>query len=514
MSSLADTSPEADTKTAAAGPLQPGAAGIPRGVWLVAFVEMWERFSYWGILAILTLYLSAAVASGGFGWEPAQAIKLYGLYGGLAFAGPVIGGWIASSYWGERRCILVGGLLVMLGHVGLAGPGVLPWLSRRIEGVDHPSLWASSEIALGQWRLEPEALQRLSRSALEAGVDPETAVRLYYATGGSFLLGLLLVIAGTALLKPTISSIVGRFYARDDRRRDDAFGMFFVAIYVGCIVGALLVGYLGERVSWHWGFGAAAIGMAIGLVSYLWKQQAYLGDLGREKSPIGVWRTLRALQAEERDRLKVLGVQGLFAVLYAAAFYQIGGLLILFANERVDRRVGDWEIPASWMGQVATLVFMLVMPLMIRLWSRMAQRGRDPGATVKLAWGLGVMAAAYLLLGVVTPGEAAAADVRISWIWLALAFVLFGIGDTLVWPHQISLASRLAPPALSALLVGGWYITIGAGTAATGYIGALAQPWGTRTLFLALSATLAAAAVAAWALVPWLRRRMHGAGQG
>lgn len=504
MSGLADT--------ATAVPAQSGAAGIPRGVWLVAFVELWERFSYWGILAILTLYLSTAVASGGFGWEPVQAIKLYGLYGGLAFAGPVVGGWIASSYWGERRCILVGGVLVMLGHAGLAGPGVLPWLARRIDGVDYPALWATSGVPLGQWRLEPEALQRLAAAARESGADPGTTVWLYYAAGGSFLLGLLLVIAGTALLKPTISSIVGRFYARDDRRRDDAFGMFFVAIYVGCILGALLVGYLGERVSWHWGFGAAAVGMAIGLLSYLWKQQAYLGDLGREKAPVGVWRTLRALQAEERDRLKVLGVQGLFTVLYAAAFYQIGGLLMLFAHQRVDRRVGDWEIPASWMGQIATLVFMVVMPLTIRLWSRLAQRGRDPGATVKLAYGLGVMAAAYLLLGAVAPDDASAA--RISWIWLALAYTLFGIGDTLVWPHQISLASRLAPPALSALLVGGWYITIGAGTAATGYIGALAQPLGTRTLFLVLSATLAAAAAGAWALVPWLRRRMHGAGQG
>ncbi|MBL8271629.1 peptide MFS transporter [Steroidobacter sp.] len=485
--------------------------GYPRGVFLVAFVELWERFSYWGLLALLTLYLNASLAAGGFGWDAASAIKLYGLYGGLAFAGPVLGGWIAASFWGERRCILVGGVLVICGHACLAGTGIIPWLAQQLTGTDYHSLWVAAGVPLGSLFPDVQELQPILLAAASTGSDAAIAAAVYGGIAWSFALGLLLIIAGTALLKPAISSIVGRFFAPDDRRRDDAFAMFFVAIYVGCTAGILVAGFLGERVSWHWGFGAAGIGMAVGLATYLCKQHELLGTLGYQVERAGIRKALRALDSQQRDRMKVLLCQGLFTVIYAAAFYQVGGSLLMFSQQQVDRSIGDWEIPVSWMPVLPTVAFIVVTPISVRLWRALARRRRDPDATVKLAWGLLIIGLAYILLGAVAPSVSDPEHTRISWWWMLAAFVLFGTADMLVWPNQISLASRLAPASLSALLVGGWYITIGIGTAMTGYIGVFAQPWGAKRFFLTLGFTVLAIGGLAWLMSPRLQRLINGA---
>jgi POT family proton-dependent oligopeptide transporter len=487
--------------------------GYPLGVFLVAFVELWERFSYWGLLALLTLYLNASLADGGFGWDAASSIKLYGVYGGLAFAGPVLGGWIAASFWGERRCILTGGSLIICGHVCLAGTGMIPWFVHSLTGVDFPSLWVSAGVPLGALLPAVDDLHPLRAAAVAMNVDAAVAIGVYRGISWSFALGLVLIIAGTALLKPAVSSIIGRFYAPEDRRRDDAFAMFFVAIYVGCSVGILVAGFLGERVSWHWGFGAAGIGMGAGLAVYLWKQHRLLGTLGYEVERAGICKALLELDPEERDRIKVLLCQGLFTVMYAAAFYQVGGSLLLFSQQHVDRTIGDWQIPVSWMAVLPTVAFIVVTPLGVRLWGALARRRRDPDATVKLAWGLLVIGFAYVLLGAVAPSASAVEAARISWWWMAAVFLLFGVADMLVWPNQISLASKLAPASLSALLVGGWYVTIGIGTALTGYVGVYADAWGAKRFFLTLGLFVSCLGGAAWIWSPRLQRLMHGGRQ-
>jgi POT family proton-dependent oligopeptide transporter len=225
--------------------------GYPKGVFLLSFTEMWERFSYYGMLALLVLFLTADVAHHGFGWERDDALKLYGFYTGLIFTAPLLGGWIANNYWGERRCILVGGILIACGHACMAAPRVLP----------------------------------------------------DFAAAG-FFGGLGLIILGTMLLKPTISSIVGQFFSQTDQRRDGAFALFLVGIYVGEIAGVFVAGYLGERVAWHWGFGAAGIGMTLGLLVYTANQDRYLADLGRKPGGGGkALLALRNLTPVEVDRV-------------------------------------------------------------------------------------------------------------------------------------------------------------------------------------------------------------------
>ncbi|MBL8271331.1 peptide MFS transporter, partial [Steroidobacter sp.] len=354
-----------------------------------------------------------------------------------------------------------------------------------------------------------EQSQQIALAAEAQGIAPSVAMSVYKLTSVSFFGGLLLVLIGTGLIKPTISSIVSHFFAAGDRRRDGAFGLFFAAVYVGCILGTVVVGFLGERAGWHWGFGAAALGMLLSLSVYWWKQQDYLGDIG--VAPVGRAEglsALRRLTTPEWDRIKVILWQGLFTALYAAAFFQAGGLLLLFVDAHLDRQFLGWVIPSTWLINIATISFVILTPCAIRLWNRLEQRGRNPSAPTKLAWGLLVIGSAYLLLAYLA--SASSGGVKVSWLWMALVYLCFGIGDVLVWPNQIALTSRLAPRSLSAVFIGGWYITIGVGTWMTGYIGALGYTWGLQPLFFTMSLTLLALGVVAWWLTPRLLLMTHG----
>lgn len=485
--------------------------GYPRGVFLVAFTEFWERFSYWGLMAIFVLFVTDAVDSGGFGWRQPDAIRLYGWYVGAAFIGPLLGGWIANNYWGERRCILFGALFIVAGHLCLAGPAVLPALASHLLMADFKSIWSAADIPLGLLVPAAAQWQQLSDAARGHGVSASAVKWIYQLVSISFLGGLLLILMGTALIKPSISSIISHFFAADDRRREGAFGVFFVAIYVGCILGTLVVGYLGERVAWHWGFSAAALGMLVSVLFYLSRQRALLGDIGIAPMSGGTGlAALRSLTAEEKDRVRVILWQGLFTACYAAAFFQAGGLLLLFVEQHLDRRVSGWTIPASWLVNVATTCFVVLTPLAIALWYRLEREGRNPSTPVKLAWGLLVIGAAYLLLTYLAALVDGTPGTKVSWVWMVLVYLCFGIADVLVWPNQIAMVSRLAPGSLSAVFIGGWYVTIGAGTWATGYLGALGYSWGLRPLFFTMAVALIVLGLITWLTAPALIRLTHG----
>lgn len=433
--------------------------GHPRGAFLVAFTELWERFSYWGLAGLLVLFLTAPPESGGWGWQQDTALKFYGWYGGLAFVLPVIGAWLANNFLGERRCILWGGITIASGHALLAVPALF---------------------------------------------DPP------HALGTSiFMLGLACIVCGTGLLKPTVSSIIAHLYPSGGTRRDDAFAWFFVAIYIGAFFGALVPGALGERIGWHYGLGAAGAGMLVGLTCYLALQNAWLGDIGKVPvNRMAATHEAPRLTREEWHRIGVVAAQGAFTVCYAAGFYQMFGLLNLYAHQELDRTVGSFEIPTTWMQTISLLSFFACVPALSFIWRRLAARGHNPSASYKLALGLGMLAAGYL---VIAYAESVSGENKPFVLWLVATYVLFGLGDAFVWANQISLTSKLAPPRYSALFIGAWYICIGLGTWLTGYVGALAQHHSFRNVFLILAGGCALAAVLLALLTPALRRWMHGA---
>jgi len=433
-------------------------AGHPRGTYLVAFTELWERFSYWGLAGLLVLFLTAPSDHGGWGWQHATAVRFYGWYGGLAFVLPVLGAWLANNHLGERRCILWGGITIAVGH----------------------GLLAMSSLA-------------------EAKHGWEVTL---------FMTGLACVAIGTGLLKPAISSIVAQLYPVGGTRRDEAFAWFWIAIYVGAFLGALVPGALGERVAWHVGLGIAGVGMLIGLICYLLLQSRWLGSIGTV--PVkGMEATSPArLTPLEWRRIAVIGVQGLFSVCYAAGFYQMFGLLNLYAHEKLDRHLGAFEVPTTWMQTISLLSFFAWVPLLAWLWRRLAARGSNPSASYKLALGLGVLSSAYLIIAYAE--HLYGAD-KPSVLWLAAAYVLFGLGDAFVWANQVSLTSKLAPARYSALFIGAWYICIGFGTWLSGYVGALSQDRSYLPVFISLATACGLAACLLTAITPVLKRWMHGA---
>jgi POT family proton-dependent oligopeptide transporter len=484
--------------------------GFPKGVLLLSFTEMWERFSYFGLLAILVLFLTAGVEHGGFGWPEGEALKLYGLYSGLAFTVPLIGGWIANNYWGERRCILLGGILIACGHACLAGPKLLPEVAEWLHGVEYRGLWLQAGVPLGRMLAGAE-LDALRAAAVASGLEPDRIASVYRLIAFSFFGGLGLIISGTALLKPTISSIVGRFYSETDQRRDSAFALFLVGIYVGEIAGVFVTGFLGERIAWHWGFSAAGIGMTAGLLVYLARQRRFLADLGH--APVGGssgWALLRNLTPVERDRIKVILIQCAFTAVYSAAVFQNGGLLTLFAREHIDRLRWGWEIPASWFMMITSILFIILTPPAARLWERLAASGRNPATPLKLAWGLVVVGFGYIIVAYVMFAVVVDTGFKASPVWLIVMYLFMGVSEVLVWTGQLSITSRLAPQALSAIFIGGWYVNIGIGTWLTGHIGALGYVWGMGPAFALLAALSILSGLAVWSITPWLIRRMHG----
>jgi POT family proton-dependent oligopeptide transporter len=326
-----------------------------------------------------------------------------------------------------------------------------------------------------------------------------------------------MIIACTALLKPTVSSIVATFYRRDDHRRDGAFAVFFFGLYLGAFAANIVVGFLGERIGWHWGFGAAGVGMTIGMLAYLWKQQAWLGDLGREAPGRSQAQDAQAqtqwsrLDRQAWERIGVIVVQGLFTMCYAAAFYQKGGVLTLFTRDSLDRSVSGWEVPVTWLLAISTVTFLITTPLFARYWQYRARLGRDPSASTKLALGLAMLGIGYAAIAWAAAGLPDLPGARASWLWIVVTYICFGIGDALVWPNQISLTSKLAPPGMAPLFIGGWYITIGLGSWLTGYIGMIGYDWGMAPLFVMLSAGGVGLGLLLYLLTPALRRRMHGA---
>ena len=495
--------------TARTHPLDHTLGGHPLALYLVAFTEMWERFSYWGFAGILVLFLTTTPADGGWGWQDADALRLYGWYGGLAFVVPVCGAWLANNVLGERRCIFWGALAITLGHASIAllwlGPAVL----RLVTGHDLGVVLLESNVVLGL-PFPGEGVRGPVSDWVAAhpasGVPVHLVMAAYLLKSWAFLLGLLLIIAGTGLLKPAISSIVAALYPAGGARRDEGFAYFFVGIYVGALLGALVTGLLGEKLGWHYGLTAAGFGMALGLLGWLWKQKAWLGEIG-----IAPLRQRHAshipLSRMERQRLLVIVVQGAFTVAYAAGFYQMFGLLNLYAHNELDRVIGGFEIPTTWMQTINLWSFFVCIPALAWAWRRLAVVGRNPSASYKLALGIGVLAVGYAVIGI---GESVRGSGKTDLVWLVCTYLLFGLGDALVWPSQISLTSKLAPARYAAMAVGSWYIWIGLGTWLTGYIGAVATGFAFSTAFMSLAAVLAGLAVLLALLTPALKVLMHG----
>ena len=441
--------------------------GHPRGLTYLFTTEMWERFSYYGMKALLVLYmvkylllpehmqsvLGLASLRAGleaiFGPLEIQPLSshIYGLYTGLVYLTPVLGGYLADRVLGQRRMVVVGATLMAVGHFMMA--------------------------------FEP-----------------------------LFLFALLVLIFGNGAFKPNISTQVGTLYAPGDPRRDRAFSIFYVGINLGAFLAPLICGTLGEEIGWHYGFGAAGIGMAIGLATYLYATRTLPPDVRSRLLAEG------PAQPFGRDEWRALGalvVLALPVTFFWATYEQQGNTIALWADGFTDRGINlliwSGQIPVTWFQAVNPFMIFAFTPLVLTLWKRQAERGREPSSVLKMAYGCFGNAAASLIL---FAAAYFAGGGKASWLWLMAYFAVLTVGELYLSPVSLSLVTKVAPARAISMMMGVWLSTSFTGGFLAGYLGSLWSGMAKASFFLMLAVIAALAGVVILAFVRPLKPILRG----
>ncbi len=360
---------------------------------------MWERFSYYGMRAFLVLFLVSS--DGGFGWTKEQASHLYGWYTGLVYLTPLFGGYLADRVLGTHKAILIGSVVIASGHFCLAVP---------------------------------------SRT--------------------TFFLGLSLIILGTGFHKSNISTMVGQLFRQGDSRRDAAFTIFYMGINTGALFGPLVCGGLAKsaRFGWHWGFAAAGVGMVLGTAVYVWLKRRLLGGIG-DAPALRPTQTApaEALSREDWERIGAIGILAFFNIFFWSAFEQAGSSMNFFAEERTDRMLAGFEIPAPWFQSVNPILIILFAPVFASLWTRLAARGREPSTPIKFVWALVLVSLGFAVM--VAGARLSDAGVRVSPLWLVAALAFHTWGELCLSPVGLSMVTKLAPARFASLMMGLWFVS-------------------------------------------------------
>lgn len=397
--------------------------GHPKGLFLLFGTEMWERFSYYGMRAILVLYLVAQTESGGLGWSNADALSLYGTYTFLVYVTPLFGGWLADNVLGSRKSIVLGGLLMALGQFTLGTP--------------HQYI-AGHELTF-------------------------------------FYIGLAFIIIGNGLFKPNISTMVGDLYKEGDQRRDSAFTIFYMGINIGAALAPLIVGTIAEKLEWQYGFIAAGVGMLISIAMQVGLGHKYLGTVGIEPASklsitLGDGKKEKLSQVEF-DRIKVIFIMSVFTIFFWAGFEQGGGLMNLFASQYTDRWIMDFEIPASWFQSLVAIFIVILAPIVASCWIKMGPN--EPTSPVKFVFALLFLAVGFLFMIGATLQQGGDSTVKTSMMWLVMAYFFHTLGELCLSPIGLSMVTKLAPLRLASVMMGIWFFFTGMANYVAGYIGSL-----------------------------------------
>lgn len=495
--------------------------GHPNSLFVLFFTEMWERFSYYGMRALLVLFLISEVAKGGWGWSRADATSLYGWYTMLVYFTPILGGYLADRYLGTRRAVVFGGFIIAAGHISL-----------------------------------------------------------FMDTLPAFYLGLALIIAGTGLFKPNISAIVGQLYTKDNEgARDGGYTLFYMGVNAGAFFGISLCGYIGEKISWNLGFGLAGVFMILGALQFYFSQGIF-GDIGGVPNKA---KAAAAKIADDTpanvvaDRLKAIFVLAFFTIFFWFAFEQAGGSMTIFAADYTDRTlVGTsglvfkivnslmtaipaailtwllvklhlatgkthllpnmllmlafaliwglvfWmlgrefgmdqsEVPATWFGVLNSFFLVILAPAFSKMWDK----HWNPSGPVKFGVGLVLLGSGFAVLAYGAAGiPSGAQTAQISMMYLTLAYLLHTMGELCVSPVGLSYISKLAPARLLGLMFGVWFLNSAIANFIAGktgaYIDYISTTYSMSTFFLIFTIIPATAGIVLMLLTPWMKKKMHG----
>lgn len=405
--------------------------GHPVGLYILFFTEMWERFSYYGMRALFVLYLTTKTVdeNPGLGWSSGEALALYGWYTMLVYVASIPGGWIADKFLGQKKSVLVGGLLLVAGHSILAVEEMWAWYT-----------------------------------------------------------GLGLIIAGVGMLKPNISTMVGGLYKQGDIRRDKGFTIFYIGINLGAFLSSLIVGYVGEVHGWHYGFGLAGIGMALGLLQYLLGQKYlknvgnFLGASEKEEDKEAMKKPLTKV---EKDRVVVLLISFLLVIVFWGAFEQAGGLMNLYASGKTDRMFMGWEVPASWFQSLNAMFIIFLGTSVAWYWANRKLKGKVSSSLFKMIIGLIIMGTGFFFMTAASMEYNA--DGSSAMYWLVLAYLFHTIGELCISPVALSFITKLAPVKYAALMMGVYFAMTGFGNKLAGLLGEWAESQGELKIFTGIA---------------------------
>jgi len=429
--------------------------GHPKGLFILFFAEMWERFSFYGMRAILVLYLTAKTTSDnpGLGWDNASALELYGWYGLLVYMMSIPGGLLADRLLGQKKAVLLGGILIILGQFVLA-------------------------------------------------IEDITA----------FYCGLALIISGVGALKPNISTLVGGLYKAGDIKRDAGFTLFYIGINIGAFTAPLLVGYYGEKVDWQLGFSLAGFGMILGQIVFVFGQKHLLGigDAPKKSTTEEVIPNV-PLTKIEKDRMVVLLLSFLIMIVFWGAYEQAGGFMNLYAKQTVDRVVFGYEIPASFLQSLHAFYVILIGVPMAGFWLWWKKKGKEASAIYKMAIGTIVMGFGFMAL------MGAAYDVTIIGLekaplyWMLIAYLLHVVGELSSSPVALSFITKLAPAKYASFMMGAYFAVTGLGNKLAGIIGEAAEKMGALEVFTAVTIFCLVFGLLLLVFVKKLKALTHGA---
>lgn len=484
--------------------------GHPKGLFVLFFAEMWERFSYYGMRALLIFYLTKH-----WMFSDGKASVIYGAYTSLVYITPVLGGWFADKYLGQRKAVQFGAVVLTLGHFLMAFEG--------------------------------------------SGGQTDPAINIFW-------LALSFIIVGSGFLKGNISVIVGKLYPLTDARRDGAYTIFYVGINLGAFLGVLIAGYLGETYGWSYGFGAAGVGMLLGLLVFVWGRPLLQGraeppapDLlvkplagirlewllyGIGLAAVGlIWALIQLqevvgwlllvsgglllgyiafiaftrLARDERDRILAIIFLLMLQPIFWGLFEQAGAGINLFTDRHVDRSLFGWEVPTTWFQSVNAAFIMMFGPAFAWLWTRLAARGLEPSTPAKFGLALIQLGLGFLVL--VWGARMAGLDVHTSMWLLVVLYLLHTTGELCLSPVGLSAMNRLAPWHMAGLIMGGWFFASAGGNFVAGQISAMTgaenaeSGQAAKALFLDVWSTVGWAAVGIGVAVllvsPFVRRLMH-----
>ena len=443
--------------------------GHPRGLATLFFTEMWERFSYYGMRALLMLYMVGSTQQPGLGFGERRASTIYGIYTMAVYLMGIPGGFLADRWLGHYNAVLFGGIIIAAGHFSMAIPG-LPF----------------------------------------------------------FFFGLFLIVIGTGLLKPNVSTMVGFLYSKEDQRRDAGFSIFYMGINLGAFVAPLICGALGQKANWHFGFAAAGVGMVFGLIQYV-AGKKYLRAAPIEHPTVHTTQLddpEHALVAKGSDpttqspssqrpkltsidwaRIGAIAVLTLFALLFWAGFEQAGSSLTLFADRATRLTILGWSYPSSWFQSVEPLFVITLSPLFAWMWIRLGRR--EPSSPLKFTLGLVLLALSFFLIAIAARVYETS-KVPVSPLWLIGLYFLQALGELCLSPVGLSMVTKLSPAHLVGFMMGIWFLATAMGNYVAGWVAGFLENRAFSEVFQVAFINLAIAAVVLALLIIPIKRMMGG----